>query len=99
MLIFHGDAEAWGFIPGFLDEDDPRPAREQFNERYVSGWVPAPPGLKFDFETGNLSYPGDPDMRAISSMTFRQELLLLFPSSWVVIVQPLDRSWEAARLD
>src|SRR3982751_2684992 len=36
--------EGLGAIPYFLDEDDPRPAREQFHERYNhgGGWRPMP---------------------------------------------------------
>ena len=30
-----------GYVPGFLVDSDPRPAREQFNERYrFGGWKP-----------------------------------------------------------
>jgi hypothetical protein len=97
-VIIIGSAEAWGFIPGFLDESDPRPPREQFNERYVGGWMPGPPGLSFDFDTVTLTYPGDPPMTPISVMQFRTEWILLFPSSWVLILQP-GGSWEVARMD
>ncbi len=90
--------DEWGFIPSFLDADDPRPAREQFNERYLGGWRPAPPGLSFDFDTVTLSYPGDPPMTPISAMQFRAEIILLFPSDWVLILQR-DGSWEACRMD
>jgi hypothetical protein len=90
--------DVWGYIPGFLRDDDPRPAREQFNERYSSGWVPGPPGLSFDFDTATLSYPGDPPMTLISAMLFRDEVILLFQSSWVLILQR-DGSWEVARMD
>jgi hypothetical protein len=93
-----GDVETWGFIPGFLDESDPRPAREQFNERYRGGWMPAPPGLKLDPATVSLTYPGDPPMRPVSVGQFRSEMLLLYPSSWVCILQK-DGSWEVARMD
>ena len=93
-----GSMEAWGFIPDFLHGDDPRSAREQFNERCPGGWVPAPPGLKFDFDTATLNYPGDPPMTPISAMQFRTEMILLFQSSWVCIIQK-NGSWEAARMD
>jgi len=90
--------EAWGFIPAFLHADDPRPAREQFNERYMGGWQHFGGPLEFDADALTLSYPGDPVMRPMSCMIFRDEVLLLFPSSWVVIVQQ-DGSWEACRMD
>ena len=98
MILIGGDFEAWGFIPGFLDERDPRPAREQFHERYMGGWVPAPPGLTFDPVALTLTYPDDPVLRPISGLQFRDETLLLYPSSWVVIIQR-DGSWAAARMD
>jgi hypothetical protein len=101
MITISGTADTialWGFIPDFLDEGDPRPAREQFNERYRGGWVPAPPGLKLDVSTLRLTYPGDPAMVPLSTMYFRDEVIVLFRSSWVCIIQP-DRSWEVARMD
>ena len=42
-----GSFEEWGFIPSFLHADDPRPAAEQFNERYPGGWQNFP-GLTFN---------------------------------------------------
>jgi hypothetical protein len=92
-----GTLEEWGFIPSFLHADDPRPAAEQFNERYIGGWQNFP-GLTFNRDDITLSYPGDPVMKALSALVFRNEVLLLFPSSWVVIVQD-DHSWEACRMD
>ena len=91
-------SELWGSIPNFLDEKDPRPAREQFNERYRAGWVPGPEWLKFNRKTLLLTYPGDPPMQPISLLPFRSEILLLYPSSWMLILQR-DGKWEAARMD
>jgi hypothetical protein len=31
-----------GFIPTFLDMDDPRPPSEQFQEQHVGGWRASP---------------------------------------------------------
>jgi hypothetical protein len=48
MLVqIGGDADDWGLIPGFLDERDPRPAKEQIAEKYLGGWLPLPGG-QFD---------------------------------------------------
>jgi hypothetical protein len=88
----------WGYIPAFLDPDDPRPAREQIDEKYFGGWRPGPRGLRFDVDSLALSYPGDPPKTPISALLFRQELLLLYESDWLVIVQR-DHSWEVARID
>jgi hypothetical protein len=97
ILMLGGNPEDWGFIPGFLDLDDPRTAKEQFDAHYVSGWSPFE-GFTFDLDTGVLKYPGDPPMKALSAMIFRDELILLFDSGWVMVVQP-DKSWEICRMD
>jgi len=96
-LIFGGHPEMWGYIPSFLQDDDPRPAKEQFNERYTAGWHPFE-GFTFDVDSETLRYPGDPPMKPRSVMMFRTETILLFDFSWVMIVQP-DNSWEVCRMD
>jgi hypothetical protein len=104
IIMMGGGPELWGFIPGFLDDDDPRGAKEQFNERYVSGWQPFE-GFTFDQQTGVLQYPGDPPMKPLSGMIFRgQEMILLFDSGWVMVLQ-LEQNekgempWEICRMD
>ena len=54
IIMMGGDPEDWGLIPSFLDLDDPRPAREQFNERYVAGWNKFE-GFTFDADQGTLN--------------------------------------------
>ena len=98
MITVGPDPQIWGFIPGFLDEQDPRPAREQFNEHYPGGWMPAPEWLKFSRKTLRLTYPGDPPLQPIGLIQFRDEMIFLYPSSWVCIVQP-NGKWEVARMD
>lgn len=94
--------EHLGFLPDFLHEADPRPAREQFDENYVfggwrpmKGWVlhnpPAP-------EPPSLKYPGDPSMRALATTQLRDERIAFFSGAWVAIIQP-DGGFEVARLD
>lgn len=97
IMMMGGHPEDWGFIPTFLDTNDPRPAKEQFNAHYVSGWQPFE-GFTWDAKTGVLQYPGDPPMKSKSAMLFRGEIILLFDLSWVMIVQ-LDESWEICRMD
>jgi len=47
-----------GLLPSFLNENDPRPAAEQFNDRYMfGGWHPMA-GFKMNDEL-ILVYPGD----------------------------------------
>ena len=97
MIMMGGDPVDWGFIPAFLDGDDPRPAAEQFNERYIGGWNPFE-GFTLDLDDGVLSYPGDPPMKAVSAILFRDEWIILFPYSWVLIIQQ-DKSWQVSRMD
>jgi hypothetical protein len=98
-FIFHHPKctiEHWGYIPLFLREDDPRPAREQFDERYQAGWKPFK-GFTKDDQDG-LHYPEDPVQKPVSELFFRDERIILYPGSWVCIIQP-DGSWEVCRMD
>jgi hypothetical protein len=100
VMIFHhprATLDSWGYIPTFLNGDDPRPAKEQFNERYVyGGWNPFK-GFTKDEKDG-LHYPGDPVQKPISEILFRNERILLYPASWVCVIEP-DGSWEVCRMD
>jgi hypothetical protein len=87
-----------GFLPMFLSDDDPRPAREQFDTNYQhgGGWRPM---QKFTLQGDNsLQYPGDPPLRPYAQVILRDELILVYPHSWVVIKQQ-DGSFEVARMD
>lgn len=95
--LTEGADHIWGFIPSFLHEDDPRSVREQFNERYISGWQPFK-GFKLNPDNMMLSYPGDPPMEPISMMTFRNEVIYMYPHAWVLVMQH-DKTWEACRMD
>lgn len=88
--------DSLGSIPDFLAMNDPRPAREQFQERYrFGGWRPTK-GWRLD---GNkLKYPGDPVFTLIACTQLRQETIYLFSSDWVVIVQQ-DGTFEVSRMD
>ncbi len=88
-----------GWIPMFLKEDDPRPAREQFNQRYAhgGGWNPFP-GFTYDAAKLTITYPGDPPYRAVAKIELREEMILVFPHAWVAIVQP-DGAIEVSRMD
>lgn len=88
--------EHLGYIPQFLDIQDPRSAKEQINENYVSGWNNFT-GFKM-VEGNGLSYPGDPTYRPLAVATLREEKIYFYDHAWVAIVQP-DGSFETARLD
>lgn len=97
MIFFGGGPEVWGYIPSFLDESDPRPAREQFNERYQSGWHHQA-GITTHNGGLTLNYPGDPPIKRISMMVFRNETICLYPGEFIAIFQK-DGSFECCRMD
>jgi hypothetical protein len=88
--------EMWGLIPSFLDDADPRPAKEQFNDRYISGWR-AQEGFKRGDDM-SLRYPGDPPMKPLAIMLFRGERIYLYPFGYICIVQP-GEAFEVCRMD
>lgn len=103
MTIEFTNMEVVGYIPTFLDENDPRPAKEQIHTAYShgGGWNPFEGfKLKKDPITGRnfLSYPDDPPTWELSRATLRDETLIFFEHAWLVILQK-DGSWEVARLD
>ncbi len=97
LVIVGGEVADWGIIPTFLNPADPRSAAEQIDANYVSGWQHFE-GFTFDPDTLTLHYKGDPPLRPLSLLLFRNERLLIYPHEWVLIMQP-DRSWQIARLD
>lgn len=97
-------AEHLGLIPSFLNEADPRPAREQLHEAYAhgGGWCPFY-GFKLVRPTADpvqwwLAYPKDPPVRLLAYTSLREETICLFQFAWVAIVQK-DGSFEIARMD
>jgi hypothetical protein len=91
-------ADMVGLIPSFIDLDDPAPAREQLDRNYAfgGGWRPMP---NFELTPQNtLLYPGDPPMRPLAQAKLRDELILIYESGWVAVIQP-DRNFEVCRMD
>jgi len=102
-MITFTNMEVVGFIPSFLNEADPRPAKEQINEAYAhgGGWNSFNGfGLGIDSrsELYTLEYEGDPPTHELSRATFRDETLVFFEHSWFAIIQK-DGSYDIARLD
>src|SRR5215831_9910678 len=96
MLHPQMSLEHLGFIPTFVFEEDPRPAKEQFNERYhYGGWQPFK-GFELN-EDNSLSYPGDPPLQPLASTELRDETIVFYPHAWVAIIQR-DRSFEVCRM-
>jgi len=90
--------EMLGLIPEFLNENDPRSAREQLDANYShgGGWLPIP-GFSM-LPNGDLSYPGDPPFELLAETKLRDETIRVFHYSWVAIIQP-DGSFEVSRMD
>jgi len=95
--IFFGahDVDELGFLPEFLDEEDPRLASAQFNANYIGGWNPFP---GFTMEGDTLQYPGDPPLVPIAYTKLRDETIIFYPYAFVAIKQP-DGTFEVSRMD
>lgn len=91
--------EMLGFIPSFLNDENPEPAKVQIdnNYRHGGGWQKFD-GHTFDPGRMTLSYPGDPPLQALALLNFRDEVLYFFDYAWLLILQK-DGSWEVSRLD
>jgi hypothetical protein len=91
-------ADHLGLIPLMLSEVDPRPARVQLHEgsRHGGGWDPFP---GFCLTPGNgLLYPGDPILAPLAQVKLRDELVVVYPCSWVAVIQK-NRTFEVCRMD
>lgn len=90
--------ETLGYIPYFLNENNPKPAREQLddNYRHGGGWTPFPGFVMLP--NGNMKYPGDPETILLAETKLRDETIRFYQHSWVSIVQP-DGSYEVCRMD
>ena len=87
-----------GYIPLWLSDLDPRPAREQLDQgyRHGGGWQPFH-GFSL-LEDNSIQYPGDPPLKPLADAKLRKETIMFYQHSWVGIIQP-DRSFEIARMD
>ena len=86
-----------GYLPSFLSVDDPRSAKEQFNDNYRhgGGWSPYHGHTML---SNGLRHPGDPVMRLLAEAKLRDETIRFYEGEWVAIVQA-DGSYEIARMD
>lgn len=90
-----------GYIPGFLNEEDPDDARTQLDKNYQhgGGFRPQPGWTMIDHITPVIQYPGDPAMRPLAGTVLHgTERILFFPYAYVMIWQE-DGSFCVARMD
>lgn len=97
--------EELGLLPDFIDQNDPRPAREQFDSNYQhgGGWHPISGFLQKRNKDGKpgivLVYPGDPPFHPIATWPLRHELIVVYRYGLVAIFNTQDGSFEVARMD
>ena len=100
MTFNYGRDTNVGYLPSFFSDGDPRPARDQIDERYSfgGGWRPFQ-GFTMASDGMVLTYPGDPPKYAVAAAILRDETIRLYePGSWVAIIQQ-DGSYEVSRCD
>ena len=91
--------EALGYLPHFLDEDNPDNCVKQLDQNYKhgGGWSKFE-GFKMNMKDNSIKYPGDPPYRPLAKMKIRNETVFVYPHAWVAVVQE-DGSYEIARMD
>ena len=97
-------AENLGLLPMILQDRDPRPLREQIEDRYRNGggWneLEGPFEVQADKSLKSLKYPEDRPFIAILEMSFpnHPEVCTLYTSDIVRIAKP-DGSFVVIRMD
>lgn len=100
FILKHPQAsyEMLGFIPHFLSDADPAPAREQLDRAYAhgGGWS-AFKGFTL-LANGQIRYPGDPPLRLLAEAKLRDEVIRVYEHEWVLVLQP-NGTFEVSRMD
>lgn len=90
--------EDMGLVPMMLSEHDPRSAKEQLDAGYQhgGGWHHF---NGFELRSDDsIKYPGDPVLKPIIEIRFRDERIIMYPHAWFMVMEP-DRSFEICRMD
>lgn len=91
--------DALGIIPTFLNDAIEQSAKEQLNDNYVfgGGWRPLE-GFVFDPDNNSITYPNDDPLFPIAATKLRDEVIMIYPFAWVLILHK-DGSYEVAGMD
>ena len=103
--------DALGYVPAFVNNIDPRPIKEQIEERYqyFTSWKQmaildgehsnAEPGdVVFNAKTLAFEYPGDPAMRATAKFEHNGERIYAYQYGVFVVIDAQGDAWYT-RLD
>lgn len=95
--------ELTGYLPEILLSDDPRPFKEQIEERYShgGGWSPFGTGKWVLAPTSQqLTYPGDPAYKPVAMLTQNAngQTAIVYQYGIVCIVN-VDGSFDVLRMD
>lgn len=93
---FHPDN--LGFLPDIIYSEDPRPVKEQLEDRYRHGGGYRP--MKgFTMKNYVLHYPGDPPFKPAAMTTINKEVVVFYTvGSLLAIIQP-NGTFEVTRVD
>jgi hypothetical protein len=98
---FHPDMA--GLLPTFFDPESDAPAHVQLNLNYAhgGGWRPQAKWKRKDVLSWIMTYPGDEPIKPIAKahLPLTGETLLLYPNSYLCIVQKNGTSFEMGRVD
>jgi len=101
-LVEPFDPEILGLLPDIFRADDPRPGKQQVNERYQhgGGWQKQDK-WKFNRKTKAITFPGDAPLMplALTGLPLSQEVVALYPHGYVIIVHDDNGTFEVARMD
>ena len=91
-----------GLLPSMIDPADKRSAAEQFDANYQhgGGWRPQEGWVRIG-DSGVIAYKDsdDPPLAPIAAAKMRGEIILVYPYSYVAIIQQSDGSFEVCRMD
>jgi hypothetical protein len=90
-----------GAVPWFFDDEDPRPAAEQLNERYAHGGGFRPWGKekwKLDAKALTIKWPGEKAMKPRAKATLHTDTLVFYDHAILAIIHE-DGTFDVTRVD